>query len=371
MKYRSILLVLTLLSALSHSTLGQRRTAGTVAELVDGKTVIVALSTGKVTVELPYIDVPEQGQPLYQTVRDHLQNLIVGKQVSFRLGGFVGSRMVGELQLNGADIGQQMLRDGAAWHVPPEKSGQGAADATVYSEAETAARNEKLGVWSVAGLKAPWIIREETLAEKIRAELAEKQKAEATEKEAQAKAVAAVKPKKAAPEVDQQTSNDAWLDVTLDKSKQPYGLYPFSSNVEGMPVGVISTSPEIVYLFSGTSRQKIACRVAYAEVQTPEGKYESIAVLGFQSISESLTLTKNKNSLSIFADGLRIPVSGLIDIFKREYFGVDERFAYSIKKGDFAKLANAKSVEIRIDNYKGKLAPTSLALFKQLAYVMQ
>src|SRR5687767_14617752 len=127
MKYRHFLLLLALLSLFSHSALGQSRTSGTVIELVDGKTVIVALPTGKVTVELEYIDVPEQGQPLYQTVRDHLQKLIVGKQISFRLGGFVGSRMAGGLLLNGVDVSQQMVRDGAAWHIPRETSGQDAA----------------------------------------------------------------------------------------------------------------------------------------------------------------------------------------------------------------------------------------------------
>lgn len=341
-------------------------------ELIDGKTVVVALPTGKVTVELPYVDVPEQDQPLYQTVRDHLKNLIVGKQVSFRLGGFSGSRMVGELQLNGTDVGQQMLRDGAAWHIPREKSGQNAAGFNAYSAAETLARNEKLGVWSIAGLKAPWIIREERLAEKIRAEQAEKRRVSDAEKAAEQAAAAQRKPKKPPMQVDQQLSNDLWVAITANPTKQAYGLYPFSGNTEqeGVP-GVISTSTEFVYLYSGPSRQKIACRAVYGYAKTPEGKDQSIVVFGFQAVSDTPNLAKNKDALSMFADGKRIPVSGLLGIFKYEYFGVDERLAYTVSKRDFANLVNAKEVEVRIDNYKGKLAPSTLVLFKQLADVMQ
>jgi endonuclease YncB( thermonuclease family) len=152
---------LILLLSMISTAPAQQRMPGTVAELIDGKTVVLALPTGRVTVELRGIDVPEEGQPLYQTVRDHLQKLVVGKQVSLRLGGFVGPRMVGELHVNGVDVGEQMLRDGAAWHLPLQTSGQDPTLFAVYEAASQLAKQEKRGVWSVEGLKPTWQIRAE------------------------------------------------------------------------------------------------------------------------------------------------------------------------------------------------------------------
>jgi endonuclease YncB( thermonuclease family) len=41
---------------------------GEVIDVIDGKTVLVAIPGGKVKVELQYIDVPDQGQQLSDTV---------------------------------------------------------------------------------------------------------------------------------------------------------------------------------------------------------------------------------------------------------------------------------------------------------------
>lgn len=367
---RFILLVV-ILTAFSSLDFAQTRMSGMAVELIDGKTVTVALPTGRVNVELQYIEVPDESQPFYQTVRDHLRTLVVGKPVSFRLGGFSGDRMAGDLNLNNVDIARQMVRDGAAWHIPREKSGQDEAGAALYAEAEIAAKNEKRGVWSVAGLKPPSMVREEKQAESVRATDAENKRIADAKKAADQADWEKRKPKPAPMQVTQQMWNEAWLDVTVNQEKQNYGLYPYSQKLEGVDVGVVITSPEMVYLYSKDSRQKIACRAVYGTATKDDGKEYSIAILGFQSVSEGLNLTKNKNSLSIIADGQRIPVSGLLGIFKYEYFGVDERFAYSISKSDFAKLAGAKVVEIKIDNYKGKFTPASVALFKQLSDVMR
>ena len=121
---------------------------GKVVNVVDGKTVIIALSTGEIKVELEYIDVPVSGEPMYDIVVNHLKNLVLNKTVGYRTRQLQPDRMVGKLILNNVDISQQMLRDGAAWHMPARLSGQDPAESDLYSSLETSARNEKLGLWA-------------------------------------------------------------------------------------------------------------------------------------------------------------------------------------------------------------------------------
>lgn len=134
---------------------------GEVVDVIDGKTVLLATPSGKVKVELQYIDVPEQGQELYDTVKEHLRNLVVGKSVEYRPKGLLRDRAIGQLTIRNVDMSQQMLRDGAAWHLPIEGSGQEKSEYVVYASNEATAKIEKIGVWSIAGLKPAWEVRAE------------------------------------------------------------------------------------------------------------------------------------------------------------------------------------------------------------------
>ena len=49
-----------------------------------------------------------------------------------------------------------MLRDGAAWHVPAHLSGQDETEFQLYASTETAAKNERRGIWGVPDLKPVW-----------------------------------------------------------------------------------------------------------------------------------------------------------------------------------------------------------------------
>src|SRR5690606_17613651 len=106
-----IVLILTAISAYP-----QRKFGGRVVEVIDGKTCVIELAAGRVTAVLQYIEVPEQEQPLYQEVKDHLQKLVLEKQVEFLPRIVMKDRTVGQLLVKGVDISQQMLRDGAAWY---------------------------------------------------------------------------------------------------------------------------------------------------------------------------------------------------------------------------------------------------------------
>lgn len=136
--------------------------AGQVVDVIDGKTILVAIHNGNVKVELQYIDVPDPGQELHDTVKTHVRNLLMGKSIVYRPKSIFNDHAIGQVNVRDLDISQQLLRDGAAWHLPRETSGQTQAEFDVYASLETAAKNEKLGVWSIQGLKPAWAHRAET-----------------------------------------------------------------------------------------------------------------------------------------------------------------------------------------------------------------
>ncbi len=154
-------LILAVAAALTFavSSFAQISSPGEVVEVIDGRTVVVAIATGKVKIELQHIDVPENGQPMYDTVREHLRLMLLGKVVMFRAKTYAHNRTVGRLTLNDIDVSQQLLRDGAAWHVPQKTSGQEPKEFDAYAAMEAVAKGEKRGIWSVAGMQPAWEFR--------------------------------------------------------------------------------------------------------------------------------------------------------------------------------------------------------------------
>src|SRR4051812_26362177 len=117
MKNLKLLLALLFVITCSLTAFSQMKYEGTVVEVVDGKTVVIELPTrNKLTAELQYIEVPEPEQELHQTVREHLQKLLLGKQVEFLANQMKPTKTIGQVLAGGVDISQQMLRDGAAWY---------------------------------------------------------------------------------------------------------------------------------------------------------------------------------------------------------------------------------------------------------------
>lgn len=134
---------------------GQTSLPGEIVDVLDGKTVVIVIPNGKVTVELQYIDVPVSGK-MGDTVREHLKRMLLKKRVSYRAKNFEGDHTTGQLLLNNVDVSQQMLRDGAAWHMPAELSGQDPSEFEQYASVEAAAKRDRLGIWAVAGLVPSW-----------------------------------------------------------------------------------------------------------------------------------------------------------------------------------------------------------------------
>ena len=65
------------------TTFSQGNFSGRVTEVIDGKTVVIDSGSQKLTAVLQYIEIPENEQPLHKTVQQHLEKLVLGKNVEF------------------------------------------------------------------------------------------------------------------------------------------------------------------------------------------------------------------------------------------------------------------------------------------------
>jgi endonuclease YncB( thermonuclease family) len=167
MKGRALAFALFLAIMLAATqVLAQRATMfGNVVDVVDGKTVVIEAASGRINAELQFIDVPPAGEPMNGVVTEHLRKLVVGKSAEYRIRNILKDHSIGRLTVAGNDVSQQMLRDGAAWHVPANISGQDTADFQVYASTEAAAKNEKRGVWAFPDLKPSWERSSDTAAD--------------------------------------------------------------------------------------------------------------------------------------------------------------------------------------------------------------
>ena len=161
MKNLRPILFIFLMLLLTASGFSQRKFGGKVIEVIDGKTVVIDMESGRLTAVLQYIEIPEREQPLYWTVRDHLEKLVLGKTVEFNPQGILPGKTFGQLYTGGLDIAQQMLRDGAAWHISSDKSGQDSRDDAEYKQNQEQAKAEKRGVWAIENMKPAWQFRAE------------------------------------------------------------------------------------------------------------------------------------------------------------------------------------------------------------------
>lgn len=150
-----------LLSALSATA--QVTMSGKVIDVIDGDTVVIEIPSGKFEATLQFIEAPTREQAMFETVKQHLRQLVYGKSVVFRARTISYEASTGQLTLNDVDMSEQMLRDGAAWHVPVRFSAQSRDEYDRYASLEAAAKKENRGIWAVKGLASSWARRDKEL----------------------------------------------------------------------------------------------------------------------------------------------------------------------------------------------------------------
>ena len=134
---------------------------GNVVSVADGDTITV-LDAEKTQhkIRLQGIDAPEKAQAFGAKSKQALYEMVHGKtvQVSFEKSDKYG-RILGKVLLDGQDICHQQIKAGLAWHYKKYQNQQPLVDREAYSASETAAKNEKLGLWSDPRPMAPWDFR--------------------------------------------------------------------------------------------------------------------------------------------------------------------------------------------------------------------
>lgn len=142
-------------------TFAERRVTGKVVGVHDGDTATV-LDIDKQQYKFRFngIDAPELKQDFGNKSKQHLSDLIFGKEVTVifnkvdKYGRFVGKIMVG-----GIDANLEQIKAGLAWHYKKYASEQSETDRKIYSEAEVKARNVKLGFWALPNMTPAWDYR--------------------------------------------------------------------------------------------------------------------------------------------------------------------------------------------------------------------
>lgn len=130
---------------------------GKVIEVNSGDMITISNLNRPVRVRLLGIDAPEMDQAFGDVAKKHLADLVYDKSVLVEYAGIAGDHSLnGRVLLEGADIGAQMIRDGAAWVDPGNEQRLSATDREVYQRSEDAARSERRGLWQEEYPIAPW-----------------------------------------------------------------------------------------------------------------------------------------------------------------------------------------------------------------------
>lgn len=130
---------------------------GKVIEVNSGDMITISNLNRPVRVRLLGVDAPELDQAFGDVAKKHLADLVYDKSVLVEYAGIAGDHSLnGRVLLEGADIGAQMIRDGAAWVDPGNEHRLSATDREVYQRSEDAARSERRGLWEEEYPIAPW-----------------------------------------------------------------------------------------------------------------------------------------------------------------------------------------------------------------------
>ena len=105
----------------------------------------------KVTVRISGIDAPERGQFYGDVASLHLQWLISGKAVGLKLKQRDSyGRWIATAYLDGADIAEELLKEGLAWHYKEHDSNPR------YAQLEAEAKLDGRGLWCDDRAVPPW-----------------------------------------------------------------------------------------------------------------------------------------------------------------------------------------------------------------------
>ena len=128
--------------------------SGKIVGVHDGDTLTLLVDRRQYKVRLEGIDAPEIGQDFGSRAKQALSKQCFGKSVHVETHGQDRyGRTLGEVFVDGKSANLMLVKEGMAWHYKKY------SDSTELAEAESQAREKKLGLWSDPAAIAPWEFR--------------------------------------------------------------------------------------------------------------------------------------------------------------------------------------------------------------------
>lgn len=135
--------------------------SGRIVGISDGDTVtLLDAQHQQHKIRLAGIDAPEKSQAYGQRAKESLSQLVFDQTVQIegnrtdRYGRFLGKILV-----NGKDANLEQLRAGMAWHYKQYQNEQSPPDRQLYADAESQARQRRVGLWAGSAPQLPWEFR--------------------------------------------------------------------------------------------------------------------------------------------------------------------------------------------------------------------
>lgn len=124
----------------------------------DGDTV-TALTQDKsqMKIRLSGIDAQESRQPFGQRSKQHLSDLVYGKEVDLSCGKIDRyKRHICMIKVDGKDANLEQIKAGMAWHYKAYAKEQPKAERELYAVEEVRAKERRVGLWREPEQVPPW-----------------------------------------------------------------------------------------------------------------------------------------------------------------------------------------------------------------------
>jgi endonuclease YncB( thermonuclease family) len=370
--FRKLTFLFAAIHLLAICAFAQNGLAGHVVEVMDGRTLVIETSAGRMTAQLQYVETPESDQPFHKIAKDHLAKLTVGRSVEFRTERIVSGKAIGRMTLDGVDLSVQMIRDGAAWHEPAATSGQNPIEAADYAENQRLAKSEKRGVWALGNLKTPWEIRAERKNSALQDEAA-RRIAHPTlvgvgefQSDTRRPSGNHLPPKS----MSARQQMDAWVGFFATSESAGYGIHTFN-DPQGR-YGVVYTSPVLLDFVSKTgAKEKFECRGLFVTFNGSVRGRDGYYVLGFRAIADDYRFSRTRPRLTLAVDGKNVPLGVPFGRRARGAMGAEEIFYYMTTWATMKKIAAAKTLDFRVAGMSASIGANHRALFERLTTATQ
>jgi endonuclease YncB( thermonuclease family) len=147
---------------LASTALGQEAiVSARIVGITDGDTVkALAADNQLLRVRLSWIDAPEKSQAFGQRSKQHLSELVFGREVELHTHGLDRyGRTLAVIFVNDTDANLEQVRSGMAWCYTRYLSEASSDIQASYQQAETEAWEQQRGLWSERDPIPPWEYR--------------------------------------------------------------------------------------------------------------------------------------------------------------------------------------------------------------------